>query len=205
MGAISLTKKTISLTKGQKINLTKSADKLSEVVVGLGWDPVTSGGISMALFNPAIDIDCDAFCVVLDKDGKEKKTVYFGDKKGCNGSIRHTGDNLTGDGEGDDEQIIIKLKDIPSYAERILIAVNIYDGYKSKQHFGMIKNAFIRIYNTSEDHEMCRYNLSDKEYDGALTVTFGELYKDTNGEWQFKAIGEKDTAKDISEYSRRFR
>lgn len=203
---------TINLSKSQVINLSKASSGLDKVIVGLGWDPVgndaPSGGFLGKLFGgssaPAHDIDCDAFCVALDKQGCVVDTIYFGHKTGCSGSIVHTGDNLTGEGEGDDEQIIFYLKNMPNKVDKIKIAVNIYQGKSRGQHFGTISNAFIRIVDTNNNSEMCCYKLSGKEYNHLLTVVFGELYRDASGDWQFKAIGEGDKAENISQYVNRF-
>lgn len=196
---LNLSKQTVNLSKGQAINLTKVEPGLKKVVVGLGWDPVKSKGFS--LFGGSEDIDCDAFCLALTNFTKE--TVYFGHKVGCNGHIRHTGDNLTGDGEGDDEQIIFDLAGMPKDVTRIVIGVNIYRGRFRNQTFGKIQNAFIRIVNSSNNFEMCKYNLSGNEFSDCVTVTFGELFVDTNGEWQFRAVGEPAKADSIQEYGDR--
>lgn len=204
---------TINLSKSQVINLSKASSGLDKVIVGLGWDPVDadtpSGGFLKKLFGgseaSSHDIDCDAFCVALDKQEHVVDTIYFGHKTGCSGSIVHTGDNLTGEGEGDDEQIIFYLHSMPAKVDKIKIAVNIYQGKQRGQHFGTIKNAFIRIVDTKNNSEMCSYKLSGKEYNHLLTVVFGELYRDASGDWQFKAIGEGDKAESISQYINRFR
>ena len=194
----------ISLKKGQKVSLTKESAGLSNVLVGLGWDAVESKkGFLASLFGTqAADIDCDATAILL-KDGKfcdKNDVVYFGNLEHKSGTVRHMGDNLTGDGEGDDEQILIDLSKVPAEYDRIVIVVNIYDCIKRKQEFGMIKNAFIRIVDGKTNREMCKYDLSE-DYSGMTAMIFGEIYRH-NGEWKFNAIGQgtKDTS--ISELCR---
>ena len=197
----------ISLKKGQKVSLTKESAGLSNVLVGLGWDAVESKkGFLASLFGTQVaDIDCDATAILL-KDGKfcdKNDVVYFGNLERKSGTVRHMGDNLTGDGEGDDEQILIDLSKVPAEYDRIVIVVNIYDCIKRKQEFGMIKNAFIRIVDGKTNREMCKYDLSE-DYSGMTAMIFGEIYRH-NGEWKFNAIGQgtKDTS--ISELCRHYK
>jgi len=198
----------VTLSKGQKVDLTKAHPGLQNVVVGLGWDAAQnkSGGILGGLFgSKAADIDCDASVLMLDENGKFSKKqnlIYFGNlRSGC-GSVVHTGDNLTGDGDGDDEQIIVDLKKVPSTIHKLLFVVNIYDCIKRKQDFGLIKNAFIRIVNGSNNQEIIRYNLSD-EYVGKTSLIVGELYRH-NAEWKFAAIGEGTHDASLSEIVKRY-
>lgn len=189
----------ISLQKGQKVSLTKESAGLTNVLVGLGWDAAESGKkgfLSSLLGSAPADIDCDATAILL-KDGKfcdKSDVVYFGNLEHKSGTVRHMGDNLTGEGDGDDEQILIDLSKVPAEYDRIVIVVNIYDCIARKQEFGMIKNAFIRIVDGKTNREMCRYNLSDN-YSGMTAMIFGEIYRH-NGEWKFNAIGQgtKDTS-----------
>ncbi|RHT93950.1 TerD family protein [Clostridium sp. AM27-31LB] len=197
----------ISLKKGQKVSLTKESAGLSNVLVGLGWDAVESkkGFLALLFGTQAADIDCDATAILL-KDGKfcdKNDVVYFGNLEHKSGTVRHMGDNLTGDGEGDDEQILIDLSKVPAEYDRIVIVVNIYDCIKRKQEFGMIKNAFIRIVDGKTNREMCKYDLSE-DYSGMTAMIFGEIYRH-NGEWKFNAIGQgtKDTS--ISELCRHYK
>ena len=178
----------VNLQKGQKVNLKKSdGEALSRIRVGLGWDPVEqkkSGGLFGSFFGgSAPDIDCDASVDV----------VYFGNLKHPSGAIVHTGDNLTGEGEGDDEQIKVDLTAVPEAYDKLVFVVNIYDCESRKQDFGMIQNAFIRICDERTGAEFCRYNLSES-YAGMTAMIFGEIYRH-NGEWKFNAIGQgtKDT------------
>ena len=197
----------ISLKKGQKVSLTKESAGLSNVLVGLGWDAVESKkGFLASLFGTqAADIYCDETAILL-KYGKfcyKNDVVYFGNLEHKSGTVRHMGDNLTGDGEGDDEQILIDLSKVPAEYDRIVIVVNIYDCIKRKQEFGMIKNAFIRIVDGKTNREMCKYDLSE-DYSGMTAMIFGEIYRH-NGEWKFNAIGQgtKDTS--ISELCRHYK
>ena len=188
----------ISLKKGQKVSLTKESAGLSNVLVGLGWDAVESKkGFLASLFGTqTADIDCDATAILLN-DGKfcdKNDVVYFGNLEHKSGTVRHMGDNLTGDGEGDDEQILIDLSKVPAEYDRIVIVVNIYDCIKRKQEFGMIKNAFIRIVDGKTNREMCKYDLSE-DYSGMTAMIFGEIYRH-NGEWKFNAIGQGTKDKD---------
>ena len=134
-------------------------------------------------------IDCDAFALLL-KNGKltgKEDIVYFGNLTHKSRSVMHMGDNLTGEGEGDDEQIMIDLNQVPSEYDRIVIAVNIYQAEARNQHFGMIKNAFVRLVDARNNNEMCIYNLTEN-YSGQTAMLFGEVYR-YNGEWKFSAIG----------------
>ena len=198
----------VNLSKGSTVNLSKkSKNGLSKVIVGLGWDPVkVKGGVLSKLFSGGkADIDCDAFCVTLDNNGKEIDTVYFGQLRNFDGNIKHCGDNLTGDGEGDDEQIIMELDRLSPKVQSIRIGVNIYSGRGRGQDFSSIDNAFVRIVDSINNDEMCRYNLSGKEYSGFVTMEFGKLERDENGDWQFTASGEPSPASSIGEFARKFR
>ena len=201
----------ISLTKGQKISLTKDNAGLSKIIVGLGWDEAekSSGGFFGGLFGGSSSsgesIDCDASAILL-KDGKfvsEKDLVYFGNLHHKSGSVTHMGDNLTGRGDGDDEQIIINLKDVPADYDKIMIVANIYRAKSKHQHFGMIKNAFIRLVDSSTNTEMCKYNLTD-DYSDMTAIIFGEVYRH-DGEWKFSAIGQGTNDGNLAELGRRFK
>ena len=189
----------VNLQKGQKVNLKKSdGQALSRIRIGLGWDPVEQkkGGLFGSIFGgSAPDIDCDASVIVC-KGGRlsgKKDIVYFGNLKHSSGAIVHTGDTLTGEGEGDDEQILVDLTAVPQDYDKLVFVVNIYDCESRKQDFGMIVNAFIRICDENTGEEFCRYNLSES-YAGMTAMIFGEIYR-YNGEWKFNAIGQgtKDT------------
>lgn len=184
----------VSLQKGQKVDLTKGNSGLSKITVGLGWDanPHTGKGLLGSLFGSnAPNVDCDASVLMLDENGKLHGTenlIYFGNLHSRDGSVNHTGDNVTGEGDGDDEVIIVDLPKIPTQFSRLLFVVNIYDCIKRKQDFGMIKNAYIRVLNSSNKQELIRYNLSDN-YSGKTALVVGEIYRHES-EWKFSAIGE---------------
>ncbi len=172
----------VSLSKGQKVSLTKDNPGLKKVVVGLGWDvnAFDTGG--------AFDLDAAAF--LLTDSGKVSKPedfVFFGNLKHPSGSVEHLGDNLTGAGDGDDEQIKINLAAIPENISKIAFTVTIYDAESRRQNFGQVSNAFIRIYNEESGEEMLRYDLGE-DFSIETAAVFGELYKN-NGEWKFNAIG----------------
>lgn len=183
----------ISLTKGQKIDLSKKdGASLTQLKVGLGWDPVATEnkGFFASLFSSATEIDCDASVLMLNENEKlQNKTdlIYFRNLKSSCGSVQHTGDNLTGEGEGDDEVINVDLSKIPERIKKLVFVVNIYDCASRKQHFGMIQNAFIRIVDQTSQNEMCKYNLSD-DYSNMTTLITGEIYRHADG-WKFGAIG----------------
>ncbi|AGL00490.1 TerD family protein [Desulfoscipio gibsoniae] len=203
----------INLQKGQKIDLTKTNPGLTKIMVGLGWDPADNHGgggkgLLGSLFGGGAktsNIDCDASVFMLDAKGKlakNKNLVYFGNKTSPCGSVRHSGDNLTGEGDGDDEQIMVDLSRVPADVHRLVFVVNIYDCEKRKQHFGMIRNAFIRVVNTSNNQELCKYNLSEG-YENKTTLITGEVYRH-QGEWKFAALGESTTDPGLQSLSRRF-
>lgn len=185
----------ISLNKGEKIDLKKSNPGLSSLLVGLGWDPVSQkGGFLGGLFGGGSEVDCDASVFMLNEKGQmnsSKDLIYFGNLKSNCKSVVHTGDNLTGDGAGDDEQILVNLNKIPSNVHKLLFVVNIYDCIRRKQHFGMIKNAFIRVVDRDTNKEIVKYNLTDN-YSNKTALIVGTIYryKDT---WKFSAIGEGTT------------
>lgn len=204
---ISLKKgETISLSKSPIVDLTKGGKGLSFVTVGLGWDPVKKtkteekkGGFFSRLFGSETsgsgyseDIDCDAF-VIEKKDGCNVETVFFGNLSNKNQSIKHTGDNLTGEGEGDDESILIDLS--ACLSDEIVIGVNIYRGDVRGQDFSMLENAYVRIVDNNTNKEMCRFTL-DSTYEGYITIIFGVL-RNVNSEWTFEAVGLGSEAKSI--------
>lgn len=194
----------ISLVKGQKVDLTKGNAGLSKVIVGLGWDPAEVKGGFFGL-KKAANVDCDASALLLDANGKlsgEKNLVCFYNKQSGCGTVVHTGDNITGEGDGDDEQIIVQLDRVPANIEKILCVVNIYECESRRQDFGMIKSAFIRIVNPSNNQELIRFNLTEN-YGGKTALVVGELYRN-NGEWKFNAIGEGTHAPHIDILARKY-
>ncbi len=191
----------INLQKGQKIDLTKGNSELKKVVVGLGWDAAEKRGF----FHRPQTIDCDAVAILLRAGGKlvsKDDVVFYNHLKHGSGCVIHQGDNLTGDGDGDDEQIVVYLQDLPSVYERIVFAVTIYQAKTKSQHFGLIKNAFIRIVNQQNNQELCRYNLSE-DYSGRTAMIFGEMYRH-NGEWKFSAVGEGTSDDGVSQLINRY-
>ncbi len=193
----------ISLQKGQKVSLSKDNAGLSKIVVGLGWDEVQRprGGFFAPKPQP---IDCDASAIML-KNGRlvdNADLIYFGNLRHRSGTVSHMGDNLTGAGDGDDEQIIIDLASVPQEYDKIVIVVNIYQAVQRKQHFGMIQNAFIRLVDARNNNEMCKYNLTDN-YSGMTAMIFGEVYR-YNGEWKFSAIGQGTNDPGLGELTRRY-
>ena len=193
----------VKLQKGQKVSLSKDNAGLSTIVVGLGWDEIQQKRRGFFAPKPQ-DIDCDAFALLL-QNGKlrdSKDIVYYGKLTHYSGSVRHMGDNLTGAGDGDDEQIVIDLNRVPDQYDKIILAVNIYEAFKRNQHFGMIQNAFIRLVDGRNNNEMCIYNLTEN-YSGMTAMLFGEVYR-YKGEWKFSAIGQGTNDGSISDFARRY-
>ncbi len=176
----------VNLQKGQKVSLTKEAPQAHRILVGLGWDAKKKG-----LFGGGFDFDLDASCFAL-RNGRltsKKDICYFGNKNVMKNAIYHHGDNLTGDGDGDDEQITVDLDKLDSDVDRIVFVVNIYMAKMRRQSFGDVKNAFIRLVDENTGAELFRYNLSDGSVDKVAGLIFAEIYKH-NDEWKFNAIGE---------------
>ncbi len=186
----------INLQKGQKIDLTKGGGGLRKVMVGLGWDEVKKGGGGfLGIFKPQPqDIDCDASVIICGNNGKivsgdiKQCVVYYGNLRHYSGAIVHQGDNLTGAGDGDDEQIMVDISRLPAEVGKIVFVVNIYDARTRGQHFGLIENAFIRLVNMDNNQEICRFNLSEN-YNNMTGLVVGEIYRKGN-EWKFNAIGQ---------------
>lgn len=192
----------VKLQKGQKVSLSKEQPGLSKIVVGLGWDAVQQ---QRKLFAPKPkDIDCDAFALLLTNGKLTSKDdiVYFGNLSHKSKSVMHMGDNLTGQGDGDDEQIVIDLDKVPAQNDKIVLAVNIYKAYDRHQHFGMIENAFIRLVDGRNNQEICIYNLTEN-YSGKTAMLFGEVYRH-NGEWKFGAIGQGTNDGSIGDFIKRY-
>ena len=172
----------INLSKGQKVSLTKGNPGLSKVMIGLGWD------INQFDTGSAFDLDAAAF--MLGDNGKcptEKEFIFYGNLEHPSKSVKSMGDNRTGVGDGDDEQIQIDLTKIPSNISKVVFTVTIYDAEARRQNFGQVRNAFIRICNEENGEELVKYDL-DEDFSIETAVVFGELYKH-NGEWKFNAIG----------------
>jgi tellurium resistance protein TerD len=172
----------ISLQKGQKIDLTKGNPGLSKIIVGLGWDTNKYSG--------GFDFDLDASAFLLDKNGKAhglEDFVFYNNLVAGEGSIKHTGDNLTGDGDGDDEQIKINLTIVPANIDKIAITVTIHDAIARAQNFGQVSNAYVHVVDEVNSREVMRYDLGeDFSVETALVVC--ELYRN-QGEWKFNAVG----------------
>lgn len=174
----------VSLVKGQKISLEKEAGKaLTRVTMGLGWDPIKSG-----LFGRAAQVDLDASCVMFDEGGKLTDVVWFRQLQSKDGSIKHTGDNRTGQGDGDDEQIIVDLPNVPAGVKTLVFVVNSFTG----QNFSQIENATCRILDQTSGKEIAKYNLSCQGAHSAQVMA--KLYRHNN-EWKMAAIGENATGR----------
>lgn len=186
----------VSLVKGQKINLAKeSGEELNRIFIGLGWD-----------FAPGEVVDLDAFCMLLTDSKLDKKSdcVSYSNLRHWSGSVYHTGDNLTGKGDGDDERIVVKLSEVPEQFNKIVFAVNLFGAKLSHRAFNTVQNAFIRIVNADTNEEFCKYSLTNGEYDGVSTVLFGEVYRH-NGKWKFNALGEGIKARSIGETTKMYK
>jgi stress response protein SCP2 len=200
----------INLQKGQRVDLTKGNPGLTKITVGLGWDPVENkggGGLLGSLFGGggSANVDCDASVIMLGENDKLRNNsdvIYFGNLKSSDGSVQHTGDNLTGEGDGDDEQINVDLSRVPSHVQKLVFVVNIYDAVKRKQHFGMIRNAYIRIVNPMGREELIHYNLTD-DYSGSTSLVVGELYRHGT-DWKFAAVGTGTNAPGLSDVVRSY-
>ncbi|MBR4083524.1 MAG: TerD family protein [Lachnospiraceae bacterium] len=194
----------ISLQKGQKVSLSKDNAGLGKVIIGLGWDEVQQPKKGFFAPKPA-PIDCDASAILLQNGHVVDKAdiVYFGNLRHNSGTVQHMGDNLTGAGDGDDEQIVVDLSRIPQQYDKIVVVVNIYQAVQRQQHFGLIQNAFIRLVDGRNNSEMCKYNLTDN-YSGMTAMIFGEVYRH-NGEWKFTAIGQGTNDPGLGELVNRFR
>ena len=172
----------ISLTKGGNVNLSKEAPNLTNMAVGLGWNPRATDG-------QAFDLDAVAFLV--NESGKVRADadfIFFNNLKSSDGSVEHTGDNRTGEGDGDDEVIKVGLSKVPADVSKVVFCAVIYDGQARNQNFGQVANAYIRIVNTQGGAEVARYDLSE-DSSTETAMIFGELYKN-NGEWKFRAVGQ---------------
>ncbi|WP_351231267.1 TerD family protein [Streptomyces sp. NPDC002133] len=172
----------VSLAKGGNVSLSKEAPGLSAVLVGLGWDVRTTTGT---------DFDLDASALLVDEGGKvasDKHFVFYNNLKSPDGSVEHTGDNLTGEGEGDDEQIKVNLAAVPADVQKIVFPVSIHDAEARSQSFGQVRNAFIRVVNQADSAELARYDLSE-DASTETAMVFGELYRN-GAEWKFRAVGQ---------------
>ena len=172
----------VSLSKGEKVSLQKVAPGLSQAHIGLGWDERATDGS---------DFDLDASAFLCDASGKVRGDgdfIFYNNLKSNDGSIEHTGDNLTGEGEGDDEVLRINLPNVPADIAKIVFTVTIHEADQRQQNFGMVQNAFIRIVDENTKGEVLRYDLSE-DYSTETAMVFGELYRHNN-EWKFSAVGQ---------------
>ncbi|MET9494580.1 TerD family protein [Streptomyces sp. NPDC006552] len=172
----------VSLSKGGNVSLSKEAPGLTAVVVGLGWDVRTTTGT---------DFDLDASAILISAEGKvrnDQDFVFFNNLKSADGSVEHTGDNTTGEGEGDDEQVKVDLAAVPADVDKIVFPVSIYDAENRQQSFGQVRNAFIRVVNQTGGAEIARYDLSE-DASTETAMVFGELYRN-GAEWKFRAVGQ---------------
>ncbi|PWV97886.1 tellurium resistance protein TerD [Paenibacillus cellulosilyticus] len=172
----------INLAKGQRIDLTKTNPGLTKVIVGLGWDTNKYSGGS--------DFDLDASAFLLHEDGKAKSEadfVFYNNLQAYNGAVLHTGDNRTGEGDGDDEQIVIDFSKIPAHISRIGITVTIHEAETRYQNFGQVSSAFVRVVNEANNVEVLRYDLGE-DFSTETAVVFCEFYRHGN-DWKFQAIG----------------
>ena len=193
---VNLSKHTVNLGKSEKINLTKAAEiGLNKIMIGLGWDPIKkSKGFISKLFGKSsdeADIDCDAWVQTYNKGSKKDgELIYYGNLKYIVDDVNaivHQGDNLTGEGDGDDEVINVFLDELPDNVDKLVVGVTIFQAVQRKQSFGMIKNVFIRIVDTRDNFEICRYDGKDFSSDSHSFIA-GILEKTSNG-WEFTAVG----------------
>lgn len=172
----------ISLSKGGNLSLTKTDPSLSKILIGLGWDErATDGG----------DFDLDASAFLLNITGKvrsEADFIFYNQLRSADGSVEHTGDNRTGQGDGDDESLRVDLSRVPADVDKIVITVTIHDADSRRQNFGQVANAFIRVVNDVTGQEVVRFDLAE-DYSTETAMVFGELYRN-NGEWKFRAVGQ---------------
>ncbi len=196
---------TIKLEKGQQISLEKAAPGLNNILCGLGWDVAQPEGL-FGFFKAGPNLDLDASVMGLNSQGKLKgitDLVYFGNLRHSSGAITHLGDNLTGQGEGDDEQILVDLDKLPPAIQKLVFVVNIYDCLSRKQDFSQVKNAFVRLVDRSNNQEIARYNLSGKNYTGMTGMIMAEVYLQA-GQWQMVAKGEGIRVKNLQEITRSY-
>ncbi len=172
----------LSLQKGGNISLSKEAPNLRRILVGLGWDPRSTDG-------QAFDLDASAF--LLGTNGKvrgDHDFIFYNQKTSSDGSVEHTGDNLTGEGDGDDESIKVDLSRVPADIDKIAVAVTIHEAEQRRQNFGQVGGSFIRIVNDETSQELTRYELGE-DFSTETAVIFGEIYRH-GSEWKFRAVGQ---------------
>ena len=172
----------VSLSKGSNVSLEKVAPGLKKVLIGLGWNVRSTDGA-------AFDLDASLFMLKADdKVRSDSDFIFYNNPKSAEGSIEHTGDNRTGAGEGDDEQIKVDLSRVPTDVSKLVVSVTIHEAESRRQNFGMVSSAFIRLVNQDNDQEVVRYDLSEDASTEAAMI-FGEVYRH-NDEWKFRAVGQ---------------
>lgn len=172
----------VSLSKGQRVDLTKGRPSLKNILVGLGWD--------INHYDGEADFDLDASVFMIkenNKVGNDEDFIFYGNLEHSSKSVKHMGDNRTGDGDGDDEVIKIKLDKIPSGYETLVVTVTIYDAESRLQNFGMVGNAYVCVVDEETGEELIRFDLSE-DFSTETALVVAEIYKH-NGEWKFKAVG----------------
>lgn len=172
----------VNLSKGGKVDLSKEAPSMKNVTVGLGWDPRATDGA---------EFDLDASIFMLNEEGKcqsEKEFIYYNNLKSACGSVVHTGDNRTGEGDGDDESIEIALDKVPQDVQKMVFLVTIHDAEALKLNFGQVSNSFIRLIDKDSGQEVAKYELGE-DFSTETALIFGELYRH-NGVWKFGAVGQ---------------
>lgn len=171
----------VTLAKGGNVSLSKAAPNLTQVMIGLGWDARSTTGAPF-------DLDASALLCANGRVLSDEHFVFYNNLKSPEGSVEHTGDNLTGEGEGDDEEIIVDLTKVPDRVDKVVFPVSIHEADTRGQTFGQVSNAYIRVVNQYDQAELARYDLSE-DASSETAMIFGELYR-YNGEWKFRAVGQ---------------
>ena len=172
----------VNLTKGGNVSLTKAAPGLTAVRLGLGWDARTTDGATFDLDSSALGLGADGRIVSNDY------FVFYNNRRSPDGAVEHGGDNLTGEGAGDDEVITVDVSAVPPSIDRIAVAVSIYEADSKGLSFGQVRNAYIRVVNQADNSELARYDLTE-DASTETAMVFGELYR-SGGDWKFRAIGQ---------------
>ena len=193
----------INLKKGQRISLTKESPGLTRLLCGLCWDVAKKGLFGMG--GKDFDLDCSVLCLdANDKVRDISNVVYYANLRHPSGAITHLGDNLTGEGEGDDEQILVDLPLVPADIVRLIFTVNIYNSVQRKQDFGQVSNASVRLVNTGNNQEIASYHLSGAEYQGMTGMIIAEVYRHDN-EWKVAAVGDGFRVKGLEELVQKYK
>ncbi|GAA0435897.1 TerD family protein [Streptomyces luteireticuli] len=171
----------VTLAKGGNVSLSKAAPNLTAIVVGLGWDARTTTGADY-------DLDASALLCAAGRVLGDEYFVFYNNLKSPEGSVEHTGDNLTGEGDGDDETVLVDLTKVPAACDKIVFPVSIHEADVRGQNFGQVRNAYIRVVNQADGAELARYDLSE-DASSETAMIFGEVYR-YGGEWKFRAVGQ---------------